>query len=76
LFPAAQSRNPGGESGHPQNRAVVRLATASVLSIAGLPLLVTRWPAPMIGLALLCAGAWLAVTAARRRRPARGRARR
>jgi hypothetical protein len=54
----------------------VRLVTASVLSIAGLPLLVTRWPIPMVGLALICAGAWLAITAARRRRPVRGRARR
>ena len=37
---------------------------------------IARGPVPMIGLAFLCSGAWLAVTAARRRRPARGRARR
>jgi hypothetical protein len=43
----------------------VRLVTASALSIAGLPLLVTRWPIPMVGLAFLCAGAWLAISAAR-----------
>jgi hypothetical protein len=56
--------------------ASVRLATAAALSILGLPLLVTRWPLPMIGLAFLCAGAWLAITAARRRKPARSRVRR
>jgi hypothetical protein len=53
----------------------VRLVTASALSIAGLPLLVTRWPLPMVGLAFLCAGAWLAISAVRRR-PAKSRARR
>jgi len=54
---------------------IVRLVTATALSIAGLPLLVTRWPAPMIGLAFLCVGAWLAISAARRR-PVRGKVRR
>jgi hypothetical protein len=42
----------------------VRLATATALSILGLPLLVARWPVPMIGLAFLCSGALLSLTAA------------
>jgi hypothetical protein len=51
----------------------MRLVAAFTLSILGLPLLVTRWPMPMVGLAFLCAGAWLGVTAARgsRRTPVR-----
>jgi hypothetical protein len=44
----------------------VRLATAAALSILGLPLLVARWPVPMIGLAFICSGALLSLTAATR----------
>ena len=38
------------------------------ISILGLPLLVARWPMPMVGLAFLCAGALLGVSGARRSR--------
>lgn len=44
----------------------MRLATAAALSIFGLPLLVARWPVPMIGLAFLCSGALLSLSAAAR----------
>jgi len=44
----------------------VRLAAAATISILGLPLLVARWPMPMVGLAFLCAGALLGVSGARR----------
>jgi hypothetical protein len=41
------------------------LARAAVVSALGLALLVLPWPAPMVGLAFLCTGATLGLSAAR-----------
>jgi hypothetical protein len=38
---------------------------ASLIAFLGLTLLLMPWPAPMVGLAFVCAGAWLAFSAAR-----------
>jgi hypothetical protein len=40
------------------------LTRAAACSVLGLLLLATPWPAPMVGLAFVCAGAWLGLTAA------------
>jgi hypothetical protein len=36
-----------------------------VVSGVGLALLLLPWPVPMVGLAFICAGAWLGLAAAR-----------
>jgi hypothetical protein len=41
------------------------LLVASLVSFVGLTLLLMPWPVPMAGFAFLCAGAWLAFSAAR-----------
>jgi energy-converting hydrogenase Eha subunit E len=43
----------------------VLLAPAIVVSGVGLSLLVLPWPVPMAGLAFICVGAWLGLSAAR-----------
>jgi hypothetical protein len=43
----------------------VLLAPAIAVSGLGLGLLVLPWPVPMVGLAFICAGAWLGLSAAR-----------
>ncbi len=38
---------------------------ASLVAFIGLTLVLMPWPAPMVGLAFICTGAWLAIGAAR-----------